>query len=271
MLPPGKQEQLNTFLAGLPEGVAAQLARVVEVDRLAGGTGLPHELLLDALRPKLPAMIERRLRSLDSHLALIRAARSADFHADALISALRESAALSEAIAGEVEILRDPKWSRRLAQARTALAQAAKIVLERAPIEIAGALPAAKIGGFGTGPWPIDLSHAPEPDKIARAMCYATVLNEVRGAAAAGGFTVELETARRKTAEWLKPLSEDLLRELRAARPDSRAEAERYLSATFELFALVLGEKDAESLRRRAHLPACVGEAASARQRPADS
>ena len=242
MLPPGKQEQLNTFLAGLPEGVAAQLARVVEVDRLAGGKNLPHELLLDALRPKLLAVMERRVRSLDSHLAQIRAAGSADFHADALIS--------------EVEILRQPKWSRRLAQARSALAQAAKIVLERAPMEIVAALPAAKIGGFGMGPQPIDLSHAPEPDKIARAMRYATVLNEARGPAAAGVFTADLETARRKTAERLKLLSEDLLRELHAARPGSRAEAERYLSATLELFALVLGEKDAESLRRRARLPA---------------
>lgn len=256
MLPPGKQEQLNTFLAGLPEGVAAQLARVVEVDRLAGGKNLPHELLLDALRPKLLAVMERRLRSLDSHLAQIRAAGSADFHADALISALGESAALSDVIAGEVEILRQPKWSRRLAQARSALAQAAKIVLERAPMEIVAALPAAKIGGFGMGPQPIDLSHAPEPDKIARAMRYATVLNEARGPAAAGVFTADLETARRKTAERLKLLSEDLLRELHAARPGSRAEAERYLSATLELFALVLGEKDAESLRRRARLPA---------------
>ena len=53
MLSPEKSMLLQSFLRGLPEKSAAQLAMAVEVDRLSGGTLLPHELILDALRPSL--------------------------------------------------------------------------------------------------------------------------------------------------------------------------------------------------------------------------
>lgn len=52
---------LQSLLGGLPPKAAMRLARAVEVDRLAGGTILPHEMILNALRPTLrsPARIER--------------------------------------------------------------------------------------------------------------------------------------------------------------------------------------------------------------------
>jgi hypothetical protein len=48
-----KRVLLNGFLGQLPEQIAARLAKAVEVDRLIGGTGLPHEDILRALRPQL--------------------------------------------------------------------------------------------------------------------------------------------------------------------------------------------------------------------------
>jgi hypothetical protein len=48
-----KAQLLRGFLGTLPEALAARLAKAVEVDRLAGGTGLPHDLILDGLRPAL--------------------------------------------------------------------------------------------------------------------------------------------------------------------------------------------------------------------------
>ena len=48
-----KQVLLSGFLGQLPEHIAARLAKAVEVDRLVGGTGLPHEEILRALRPQL--------------------------------------------------------------------------------------------------------------------------------------------------------------------------------------------------------------------------
>lgn len=54
MLSPDKSRLLQDFLARLPSLAAVRLARAVEIDRLAGGTILPHALILDALRPSLP-------------------------------------------------------------------------------------------------------------------------------------------------------------------------------------------------------------------------
>jgi hypothetical protein len=44
---------LRAFLGSLPEGMALRLARAVELDRLADGKLLPHDLILDGLRPVL--------------------------------------------------------------------------------------------------------------------------------------------------------------------------------------------------------------------------
>jgi hypothetical protein len=48
-----KAKQLSALLGTLPVPVAARLAKAIEVDRLSGGTALPHELILDAVRPIL--------------------------------------------------------------------------------------------------------------------------------------------------------------------------------------------------------------------------
>src|SRR5882672_2915069 len=53
MLTANKQLLLTGFLGQLPENIARSLARAVEVDRLVGGTALPHEQILSALRPQL--------------------------------------------------------------------------------------------------------------------------------------------------------------------------------------------------------------------------
>ncbi|HTQ12888.1 MAG TPA: hypothetical protein VMH86_03355 [Rhizomicrobium sp.] len=53
MIAAEKAQALQEFLASLPETLAARLAKAVEVDRLAGGTRLPHDLILAGLRPVL--------------------------------------------------------------------------------------------------------------------------------------------------------------------------------------------------------------------------
>jgi hypothetical protein len=53
MLSAEKTALLQAFLGGLPQPAAARLAKAVEVDRVAGGAVLPHDLILGALRPML--------------------------------------------------------------------------------------------------------------------------------------------------------------------------------------------------------------------------
>jgi fluoride ion exporter CrcB/FEX len=48
-----KAKQLGALLGTLPVPVAARLAKAIEVDRLSGGALLPHEIILDSLRPLL--------------------------------------------------------------------------------------------------------------------------------------------------------------------------------------------------------------------------
>lgn len=48
-----KQHLLQAFLAGLPERYARPLANAVELDKVAGGAGLPHDVILEGLRPAL--------------------------------------------------------------------------------------------------------------------------------------------------------------------------------------------------------------------------
>ena len=53
MLPNDKTGLLKAFLAGLPGAAAARLAMAVEVDRLMDGHVLPHDDILEGLRPIL--------------------------------------------------------------------------------------------------------------------------------------------------------------------------------------------------------------------------
>jgi hypothetical protein len=53
MLTPERTGLLKSFLGNLPESVAARLARAVEIDRLSDGKMLPHEMILEGLRPVL--------------------------------------------------------------------------------------------------------------------------------------------------------------------------------------------------------------------------
>jgi len=53
MLPDDKTGLLKSFLGGLPGPAAGRLAMAVETDRLMDGHGLPHEAILEGLRPAL--------------------------------------------------------------------------------------------------------------------------------------------------------------------------------------------------------------------------
>lgn len=53
MLSSDKIDLLQSFLGKLPTDVAARLASAIEIDRLVEGKALPHEAILDGLRPVL--------------------------------------------------------------------------------------------------------------------------------------------------------------------------------------------------------------------------
>src|ERR1700678_990504 len=63
MLTPQKAGLLQAYLGSLPGNLAARLAKAVEVDRLTDGAILPHELILDGLRPILSRGAPQRDRT----------------------------------------------------------------------------------------------------------------------------------------------------------------------------------------------------------------
>ena len=53
-----KMESLRAFLGSLPTGLAGHLARAVEADRMNNGNLLPHDLILESLRPALRSGVQ---------------------------------------------------------------------------------------------------------------------------------------------------------------------------------------------------------------------
>src|SRR5712672_3216881 len=53
MMPADKAGMWKAFLGGLPGPAAARLAMAVEVDRLMDGRSLPHDDIMEGLRPVL--------------------------------------------------------------------------------------------------------------------------------------------------------------------------------------------------------------------------
>jgi hypothetical protein len=68
MISPERAGLLKTFLGSLPEEIATRLAQAVEADRLIDGKMLPHEMILESLRPAL-----RRSASADRTPTALRA------------------------------------------------------------------------------------------------------------------------------------------------------------------------------------------------------
>ena len=60
---PKKVQQLTAFLGVLPAPMAARLAKAVEIDRLTDGKNLPHELILEGLRPVLRSQTVERAQT----------------------------------------------------------------------------------------------------------------------------------------------------------------------------------------------------------------
>ena len=129
-------------------------------------------------------------------------------------------------------------------------------ICERAPKEILAALPTAKIGGFGKSPKPLDLSRAPDPERLAKAMRYAQLMVHSKPFAVAAFFSAKLNESIDETANALRTYGEDLLRELRAGQPETRANMDAHWALLLELCTLVLGEEETDLLRRRARVPA---------------
>ena len=193
---------------------------------------------------------------LDIYVKKIQAVRAVDFNSEAVLHDLASFTELSSGIVKELGLRRDGKWGQSLAKDRGAVARVLEGLLEKAPKEIQGALPLAKMGGAGKALWPLDLSRAYDPVRNANAMRYAHLMVHSRPFAVAAAFSAKLNEAFDETASMLRTYGEDILRDLRGATGETRTNIDAHFEPMLALCALVLGEQETALLRRRARVSA---------------
>jgi len=201
------------------------------------------------------------LADMEDNRAAIMSVRHPSFDVDALIANLANFTNISSAIVKEVEILRHGRWGQRLLKDRAAIGAVMDGFMERAPKEIAAALPSQKTG-FSGGPRVPDFTRPVDPDRVDRALRYARLLAGTKLLAAPGSFGAKHTDAMEEASQTVRSYNEDLLKELRTAEGKRREIVEQQYQLTLALTTLVFDESEAEFLRRRAK--AATGQSVAA-------
>jgi len=240
--------------AYVPLVVMGRLERRWEALRLTAAlSGKSTDTLVSSTDLNLAG--ELLLSDLDGYVKKIQAVRPIDLEPDALLANLGSFCVLSSGMVKELNIRRDGRWGQRLTRDRGAVAEVLEGLLDRVLKEIQAALPAAK-GGTGRGARPLDLTHAPDPDRVLKATRYAHLMVDSRPFAVAAAFSARLKERLEETAAVLRSYAEDALREMRAATPEDRTNVEANFKTVLDLCTLVLGKDETDFFRRRARVTA---------------
>jgi hypothetical protein len=191
------------------------------------------------------------LGDLDEHTAAIKNTRHPNFDADELSAHVAAFARLSNGLAHQVELRRQGVWHQRLMKDRGAVSDVMEGLMERAPREIVAMLPVHKTGSYGGGPKAPDISRTPDPDKTARGTRYAKLLAACGASAGDASFGTAQKDAYAEATLHLKGYTEDILREVRAAEGQTRANAEQYFNLAVMLTETFFTAEEADFLRRR--------------------
>ncbi len=187
---------------------------------------------------------------IDALSMAVRATRHPDFDADALIENVASFAELSSAVVKEIQVRRDGKWGQGLLKDRAAVGNVMDEFMERAPVEIANALPMRRSGTFSTTRLP-DFSRKPDPQKIERGLRYARLISGCKLFAAAASFGASLKKAQDEAADHLLRYNDEVVKELRTAEGPHHDIAQEQLALATQLTSLLFGEQEADLLRRR--------------------
>jgi hypothetical protein len=176
--------------------------------------------------------------------ASIQMTRHPLFDADVLMDEVRLFAELSSNIVREIEIKREGEWGKRLLGERAQIGRVMEAFMDRAPKEVAAALPVQK----GTG---ADFSRHPGAEKHEMALRYTRLVAGSRHFAPAASFAARQKAIFDDLCTMLQRYNEDLIRELRAANPARTEIVQAQFELCAELTAILFSEQEAELLRRR--------------------
>lgn len=237
------------LVAGQPD--AAPYVAVIAMNRLSR----PWEGL------RLPLMIARQTRDtliaqtdmglvgeilfgrLDAMQSEIRATRHPLFDADRLLEQVRAFAELSSAVVKEIEVRRDGEWGQRLLKDRAQVGAVMDGLMERAPREVAAALPMQRGAGKSA-----DFSRAIDAEKRELALRYVRLVVGSRNFAAAASFGASQKAAFEELCAYLRRYNEDVVKEMRG--PANPVMETQFAFAT-DLTALLFSAEEAELMRRR--------------------
>ncbi len=222
-LAPEKLARLSAFLGSLPADAAARLAAAVEVDKRTQKSGLPHDVILEVLRPKLASANGR---------------------------GTPEPPAATELVISEVEHLARTAGL-RLRDDHFNLVDVVARLLERAPHEIAKAMPARARGSFAAIRLP-DLSQPVSSEVIECAMRYARFMVACRTDSRVTSLADDVTNSLRSVLSNLRSYAADMVREKRAAVPSRATVVDAQFATTMALVTILFGESEGEALRRRA-------------------
>ncbi len=164
-------------------------------------------------------------RLLNGQVSKIRSACAGIFEPSEVLSAMKAVWQIAAEFTMASE--RDDNRRRRGVEARDIVSDAVAKFLETAPEEIRRALPLAPVGGFGGETAPLDLHAEPDLAKFERARDYARLLAGLDPLASPQGLTPRLAMVRTGVGAMARAFNRGLVRELKAGRPGSRAEAYR--------------------------------------------
>jgi len=210
-----KLRRLRSFLETLPEGLAARLAVLIEADKQAHAGTLPHDEILQALRPKL-----------DKY---------------------RAHGALAPSEIGQLAF----EKGLTLASDRRNLLQVIGALLEHAPHEIAKATPVVTLGSFSTTHL-ADFSNPVSNERTALALRYARLIAGCRSDPVVSGLTTLRASAENDVVRRLRSYWKHVLAELSAAEPSRRGVVEQRLAVAIELMSVLAGREEADALVAKA-------------------
>lgn len=192
--------------------------------------------------------IDRRLEALRSF-----APEEGVAAAEAIGADIRIISAIAAEFEQSLNLGKEGPWGARLNKQKAALAKAVEGWLKKTDEAVAAALPLApvRVGGRVVRQGP-KLDTAPDARLIGRARTLLTLTDQVRGAAAAGGFA----TLRAKVCEAvehrLQNYVEELVHSMREGEGDEPAVARLYMNEVADLTGRLLDDSAAQIVRRRA-------------------
>ncbi len=181
---------------------------------------------------------------LDAMQADIRNTRHPLFDADVLLEQVSHFGELSAAVVKVIEVRRDGEWGQRLLKDRAQVGAVMEGFMDRAPREVAAALPIQHNTGKSA-----DFSRAADAEKRDLALRYVRLVVGCRNFAEKASFAAKQKEIYEELCSHLRRYNEDVVREMRGDA--NRAVVEAQFQLATEITALLFSEEEAELMRRR--------------------